>query len=97
MTNDQQWAPCPKPEINDTLKWREPLWAAPNKPRGKPDKIGEQEIVAQLIEMKEFLQFKVISVKKLDSGDAPLKVKEGDVIRRKESTLKQGDCSKLES
>jgi len=95
MTNDQQWAPCPKPEINDTLKWREPLWAAPNKPRGKPDKIGEQEIVAQLIEMKEFLQFKVISVKKLDSGDAPLKVKEGDVIRRKESTLKQGDCCKL--
>ncbi len=97
MSVEQEWVECPKPEINDTLRWNEPIWAAPNKPRGKPDKIGEQEIVAQLTEILDFMQFTVISVKKLDDGMAFLKVKEGDKIRRKRSTLKQGDCHKLSS
>lgn len=95
MTKAQQWVPCAEPEIHDTLRWSEPVWAAPNKPRGKPDKIGEQEITAQLIGVDDVLQFTVISVKKLGTSDAPLKVKENDTIRRKKSTLEKGDCCKL--
>lgn len=95
MTEAQEWTPCPKPEINDTLRWNEPLWAAPNKPRGRPDKIGEQEITARLIEVQDVLQFTVISVKKLSGDKAILKVKENDTIRRKKTTLKQGNCHKL--
>ena len=91
----QQWTPCISPEIGDTLKWNEPLWAAPNKPRGKPDKIGEQEIIAKLMTMKDFLEFEVISVKKISSGDATIKVKEHDNIRRKKSTIELGECHKL--
>ncbi|MDG1286358.1 MAG: hypothetical protein P8P30_02210 [Rickettsiales bacterium] len=94
MVETQEWVLCPQPEIGDTLRWNEPIWASPNKPRGKPDKIGEQEIIAQLIGIEGFLEFTVISVKKLGAGEAPLKVKENDTIRRKKSTLEQGDCHK---
>ncbi len=95
MVKTQEWAPCPEPEISDTLRWNEPVWASPNKPRGKLDKIGEQEVIAQLIGIQDFLQFTVISVKKLGAGEVPLTVKENDTIRRKKSTLEQGDCCKL--
>lgn len=92
---EQKWVLCDKPAIADTLRWNEPLWAAPNKPRGKPDKIGEQQITAQLVAAGEFLEFRVLEVKKLSPGDAPLKVKEGDNIRRKKTTLELGQCHKL--
>ena len=95
ITQNETWAPCSNPEIGDTLKWNEPLWAAPNKPRGKPDKIGEQEITAQLIATQGVLEFKVISVKKISSGDAELKVQENDHIKRKKSTIEQGFCHKF--
>jgi len=95
MTTTQEWQPCVMPEIGDTLKWNEPLWAAPNKPRGKRDKIGEQEITAELIEIADTLEFKVINVKKLSTDDAPLSVQENDYIRRKQSSIEKGDCQKL--
>ncbi len=95
MVQNQEWVACSHPEMNDTLRWKEPIWASPNKARGKPDKIGEQEIVAQLIGVADVLKFTVISVKKLEGGEASLNVKENDVIRRKKSTLQQGDCYKL--
>lgn len=95
MTKIQEWTPCPRPEVGDVLKWKEPLWAAPNKPRGKPDKIGEQEIIARLIKIQDVLELEVISVKKLSSGDTPLKVKESDAIKRKKTTIEQGSCHKL--
>lgn len=94
MTELQKWIPCNTPQIGETLKWNEPLWAAPNKPRGKRDKIGEQEIIAELISMQDFLEFTVISVKKLSGDNASLQVCEGDKIRRKSSTLKLGECQK---
>lgn len=92
---DQKWIPCDQPQAADILRWNEPLWAAPNKPRGKPDKIGEQQITAQLTATGDFLEFRVMSVEKLSSGDASLKVREGDHIRRKKTTIAQGKCHKL--
>lgn len=95
MPEKQEWIPCRAPAIGDTLRWTEPLWAAPNKPRGKPDKIGEQQVTARLMAVEGVLEFQVLSVTKLSPGDAPLKVKEGDTIRRKQTTLDQGACCKL--
>lgn len=95
MTTTQEWEPCAAPQNGDRLKWNEPLWAAPNKPRGKRDKIGEQEVVAELIDTADVLEFKVISVKNVSSGDAPLSIQAGDYIRRKQSSLEKGDCHKL--
>jgi hypothetical protein len=95
MVQEQEWVLCPGPRVNNTLRWNEPIWASPNKPRGKPDKIGEQQIVALLTATEGFLQFTVISVSALGDSEAPLSVKENDIIRRKRSTLKQGDCHKL--
>lgn len=95
MVKPQEWASCVDPEINDTLRWNEPIWASPNKPRGKPDKIGEQQIIAKLIRVEDFLQFTVISVSKLGEGEASISVKVSDTIRRKKSTLELGECHKL--
>ncbi len=95
MDATQEWIPCLTPEIGDTLRWSEPLWADPTKPRGKPDKIGEQEITAQLTGIQDFLEFTVISAKKLGMNEAVLKVQQSDMIRRKPSTIEQGDCHKL--
>ncbi len=94
MSDKQAWSPCQKPEVGDVLRWNEPLWAAPNKPRGKRDKIGEQQIIAQLITAGEFLNLKVISAEKISTDDAALKVKEGDDIRRKKTSLALGECHK---
>lgn len=94
MLKTPEWEACTKPEKNDTLRWNEPIWAAPNKPRGKPDKIGEQEIIAQLLSIEDVLTFTVISVKKIGTGSALPKVKENDTIKRKRSTLEKGACHK---
>ena len=95
MTPHQEWQVCVIPQINDILKWNEPIWAAPNKPRGKRDKIGEQEIIALLISIKDVLELKVISVKNLSSGNVLLSVKENDEIKRKQSSIEKGHCFKL--
>ena len=96
MAKTQQWEPCTTPEIGDTLKWNEPLWATPNKPRGRRDKIGEQEIIATFIGTEEVLKFTVISVKKTSSNNtAPLTVHENDEIKRKKSSIEKGNCQKL--
>ncbi len=95
MSENQEWILCEKPLVGDTLKWNEPLWAPPNKPRGKRDKIGEQQITAKLISEGNVLELKVLSVEKVSSEEAPLKVKEGDDIQRKKTSLAQGSCHKL--
>jgi len=96
MTDNQTWIPCDKPKLGDHLRWNEPLWAQPNKPRGKRDKIGEQQIIGELITRTDFLEFKVIEVKKLSGGDnAQLVVKADDMIKRKKSTIELGNCHKL--
>lgn len=91
----QEWTPCAKPAVGDTLKWNEPLWAPPNKPRGKRDKIGEQEIIADLKDIKDALEFIVLDVKKISTAPADLKVKKHDIIKRKLSSLALGNCQKL--
>ena len=98
MTIAQEWVPCTTPQIGDTLKWNEPLWATPNKPRGKRDKIGEQEIVAILTKAEELLEFKVISVKNISSNKTTsLSVQEHDEIKRKQSSIAKGNCHQLVS
>lgn len=94
MHEKEEWALCQKPEIGDVLRWNEPLWAKPNKPRGKPDKIGEQQVTAKVIATGELLEFKVLSLKKISTNEEPLKVKEGDNIQRKKTTIEQGSCHK---
>jgi len=42
----------------------------------------------------EVMEFKVLSLKNVSANEAPLKVREGDNIRRKKSTLEKGLCHK---
>ena len=95
MITNQEWKYFETPQEGDTLKWIEPIWAAPNRPRGKRDKIGEQEITAKLINITDILELKVISVNKILSNDIQLSVKENDEIKRKQSSLIKGDCRVL--
>jgi hypothetical protein len=94
------WKPCKTtPAPGDTIRWKEPVWAAPNKKRGKPDNIGEQRVTAEVVAVGEFLELKVQSVEVLRMEDGmefdPLKMKEGDTIRRKVSTIERGECERL--
>lgn len=92
------WTPCPSPITADVIRWKEPIWAAPNKKRGKPDKIGEQILTAEVKGLGDFLQLHVraVEVLTLDAGaKAPPGVKVGDNVRRKKSTIERGDCHRL--
>ena len=99
-TPQENWIPCAIPAVADTLRWREPLWDKPNKARGKPDKIGEQMVTAKLISVThELAELQVVDVRRLSlidgAQDAPAKIKKNDIIRRKVSSIKIGDCQKL--
>ncbi|TAL35534.1 MAG: hypothetical protein EPN97_07095 [Alphaproteobacteria bacterium] len=92
------WTPCPSPAVADVIRWKEPIWAAPNKKRGKPDRIGEQMLTAEVKALGDFLQLHVRAVEtlSLDEGAiAPPGVKPGDSVRRKISTIERGECQRL--
>ena len=63
--SQEKWLPCLSPAVADTLRWREPLWATPTKPRGRPDKIGEQMVTAKVIVLGEPAELQVIDVQRL--------------------------------
>ena len=94
MTDEPEWTVCAEPAVDDVLRWDEPIWAAPNKPRGARDKVGDQRITARLTAAGDVLEFEVIDVAGLDSGQARVQVRTGDRIRRKPATLARGDCHK---
>lgn len=94
-----EWTPCTqKPAVGSLIKWKEPIWAAigRNKQRGqKPEKIGDQRITGEVTySSRDFVEVMVIRAEKLKSRTSnPLTVKEGDHIRRKQSSvLELGEC-----
>jgi hypothetical protein len=94
-TENQTWTPCKAPQAGDVLKWNEPLWAAPNKPRGKRDQIGEQEVIATLTSIdNDLLQLTVIAARRISADPADVTIKKDDPIRRKAKSLEQGQCQK---
>jgi len=96
MNEKIDWKPCDKPKLGDTLRWNEPLWALPSKPRGKRDKIGEQQITAILLSRSDLLEFKVVAVDKIAGDDDALQtVKPDDVIKRRKPSIAMGNCHKL--
>ena len=94
MSKLQTWEFCANPKKNDTIKWDEPIWAKPNKPRGKRDKIGEQTVTAKVLENGETMDLEVMAVEKSHEVEE-LTVKTGDKIKRKKSSLEKGDCHRL--
>ena len=95
----EKWILCSAPSASDTIRWQEPVWAKPNKPRGKPDKIGEQLVTAKLITLNEPAELQVIDIERISLVDGaqnvPSKIAKGDLIRRKISSIKSGNCHKL--
>lgn len=95
----ESWVACGLPRVSEIIRWREPLWDRPNKPRGKPDKIGEQAITAKVMSAGELMELQVIEVKRLSLSDSakepPARIKKDDIIRRKLSSIKSGECQRL--
>lgn len=87
----EEWEKCPEPAPEDILRWKEPIFAPPNRARGKPDKVGDQRVTATLISSGEFYELEVIEAIKI-GGSGNVRVKAGDIIRRKPSTIALGDC-----
>jgi hypothetical protein len=94
-----KWISCTAPVVADVIRWKEPIWAPPHKKRGKPDKIGEQLLTAEVAAIGEFVELRVRAAEKLslDQGaeKSALTVKEGDMIRRKQSTIDRGETERL--
>jgi len=92
------WQPCEDIFVDDIIRWVEPIWAPPAKKRGKPDAIGQQRITAAVTDIDDLVHLKVreIEVLSFNEGIAPqpLKIKKGDEIRRKVTSLAQGQCEK---
>lgn len=92
------WERCEDIFVEDLIRWDEPIWAAPTKKRGKPDAIGEQRVTAKVTAVGDVVELEVSAAELLSLKDgaapAPLKVKSGDRIRRKVSSLAAGDCHK---
>lgn len=84
-------------KVNDVLKWNEPIWAAPNKPRGKRDKIGEQEVTGRVTTISDVIEFEVLGVQKVSDDESQLTVVQGDIIKRKKLSLEKGNCQIIES
>ncbi len=92
------WTPCPKPKVGDVIRWKEPLWAAPTKKRGKRDKVGEQMLTAEVKTLGDSLELHIreIEVLSVDAGATPPPgVKIGDTVRRKKSTIELGGAERL--
>ena len=91
------WIPHDTPAVADIIRWNEPVWAAPTKKRGKPDKIGEQQVTATVTAVGDVIELQVqaVAVLSLDEGVTPPPgVQVGDNLRRKPSTISRGDCHK---
>lgn len=93
------WTPCTAPIVADVIRWTEPIWSPPRKKRGKPDKIGEQILTAEVLAVGDFLQLHVRAVEKVfleeGAGKHVLTVKTGDTIKRKKSTIERGKTERL--
>lgn len=87
-----------EPEVSDVICWKEPIWAPPYRKRGKPDKIGEQKVTAEVLSAKEEgfeLLVQAVEIVSLKQGVPVevLKVKAGERIRRKKATIEMGFIS----
>jgi hypothetical protein len=89
----EEWIPCTTPEVDDILRWTEPLFAPPTKARGKTQKMGDQRVTAHMMSKGEFYEFEVLEAIKI-SGSGNIRVKAGDKIRRKPASIAMGDCYK---
>lgn len=84
-----------EPEVSDVISWKEPIWAPSYGRRGKPDKIGEQKVTAEVLSVKEEgFEFRVqaVEIVSLKHGVPKeiVKVKAGEKIRRKKTTIEMG-------
>lgn len=93
------WTPCTAPIVADVIRWKEPIWAAPRRKRGKPDRIGEQTLTAEVLAVGEYLQLHIRAVEKISleegASKPALTVKVGDTVKRKKSTIERGNTERL--
>lgn len=95
--NTEAWIKCSDPEPDDIIRWEEPIWAATNKARGKPNKMGVQVITAHVVSVRDVIELYVISAEK-KSGGGSVKVKTDDhILRKKASVVELGNCHKKNS
>lgn len=89
----EEWIPCKTPEVGDMLRWDEPLFAPPSKARGKPNKVGDQRVTAELLAVGEVYVLDVHEVTKT-GGSGLVRMRTGEQIRRKASSIAIGNCFK---
>ncbi len=99
----EDWTPCGGEDelmVGDIIKWNEPIWSPQKKKRGKPDSIGQQEVVAEILSFADNLYMFVHENGQIEDtirGEArELGVKPGTKITRKpDSVFNRGNCQRL--
>jgi hypothetical protein len=96
----EDWTPCADPIVSDVIRWNEPIWSPIKKKRGKPDKIGEQMIIGEVLSLAgDAPLIFVMDVQQISSNSGAkfkeLSVKPEAKIKRKMSTIELGDCHRL--
>lgn len=97
-----EWIPCDDdPIVADVIRWTEPIFA-PMKPnqRGKAKTIGEQMISGEILSLAgDAPLIYVMDAQQVVGATGPrfkeLPVKVGSKIKRRHSTLREGDLHRL--
>ena len=100
LTDD--WTPLTDdPIVSDVIRWQEPIFA-PMKPnqRGKAKKIGDQLIAGEILSLAgDAPLIYVMEVEQIVGATGPrfkeLPVKPGTKIKRRHTTILEGDCHRL--
>ncbi len=98
-----EWTPCAGEDelmVGDIIKWNEPIWSPQKKKRGKPDAIGQQEVVAEILSFADNLYLFVHENGQIEETlrgqPRELGVKPGTKITRKaDSVFNRGNCHRL--
>lgn len=91
------WTPCTAPIVADVIRWTEAIWSQPGKRNKKVERIGEQTLTAEVLELGEYIRLHVRAVEKVSvpDGNVFLQLKTGEVIKRKKSTIERGKTERL--
>jgi hypothetical protein len=91
------WTPCTAPIVADVIRWTEAIWSIPTSRRKKVERVGEQTVTAEVLELGDYVRLQVRAIENISvpNGDKYIQLKTGDIIKRKKSTIDRGKTERL--
>ena len=83
----------------DVIRWREPIWERRGPKGAKPRKVGDREVVAEVIDGPDADGWMILLVRGctlLTDSRPEDQLKTGQEMRRKATTITRGEAARLE-